>query len=286
MSDISQSLSLSLKKRFLKHTVTDTMTCDDQLRPSQQPPQKRQQLPHGSSSSLPETLPKTATGVEKPQLLPGWPISLSSSCPAKTTTTTTYYPSPSKEEDNASSSLYLWKPFCHKNNKTHQQQPPTLSHVASSLFPSSYSSLSRIPPSVISAQQPHLINNTYHHHITNRNNMDTTTNHFLKLLVAPRHQSATFIFLLSFLLLLVQCPIPSSAQNDVFSVDMFPLENAKAHRTSAYEIVHNPHNPALVIRRGDPFYLALQMRRPYDPVRDKIRLEFMYGESSLIISLN
>jgi len=112
--------------------------------------------------------------------------------------------------------------------------------------------------------------------------MDTTTNHFLKLLVAPRHQSATFTFLLSLLLLLVQCPMPSSAQNDVFSVDMFPLENAKAHRTSAYEIVHNPHNPALVIRRGDPFYLALQMRRPYDPVRDKIRLEFMYGPRPLL----
>ena len=68
------------------------------------------------------------------------------------------------------------------------------------------------------------------------------------------------------------------AQNDIISIDLFARENAKAHRTSAYEIVHNPANPSLVIRRGDPFYLALRMRGIYDPSRDKIRLEFMYGK--------
>lgn len=70
-------------------------------------------------------------------------------------------------------------------------------------------------------------------------------------------------------------------QNEVYNVDLFTRENAKAHRTSAYEVVHSP-NPALVIRRGDPFYLALQMRKPYDPSRDKIRLEFMYGPRPLL----
>lgn len=67
------------------------------------------------------------------------------------------------------------------------------------------------------------------------------------------------------------------ANNEVFSVEVFPRENAKAHRTSAYEIVDSS-KPAVVIRRGDPFYLALQLRKPYDSQRDKIRLEFMYGE--------
>lgn len=70
-------------------------------------------------------------------------------------------------------------------------------------------------------------------------------------------------------------------QNEVYNVDLFTRENAKAHRTSAYEVVHSP-NPALVIRRGDPFYLALQLRKPYDPSRDKIRLEFMYGPRPLL----
>lgn len=92
------------------------------------------------------------------------------------------------------------------------------------------------------------------------------------------------VLLLSLLLLQLDSP-PVSAQvlqqNEVYNVDLFTRENAKAHRTSAYEVVHSP-NPALVIRRGDPFYLALQLRKPYDPSRDKIRLEFMYGPRPLL----
>ena len=92
---------------------------------------------------------------------------------------------------------------------------------------------------------------------------------------------------LLFLLLLLLVSLSQSVRgqllqnNEVFSVDLFTRENAKAHRTSAYEVVHSA-NPALVIRRGDPFYLALQLRKPYDPSRDKIRLEFMYGPRPLL----
>ena len=101
-------------------------------------------------------------------------------------------------------------------------------------------------------------------------------------LVSSSRRTRSNSVILSILFFVIPFVIfPSSrAQNEVHSVDVFPRENAKAHRTSAYEIVHNPNNPALVLRRGDPFYLALQMRRPYDPARDKIRLEFMYGECS------
>lgn len=74
--------------------------------------------------------------------------------------------------------------------------------------------------------------------------------------------------------------------NDVINVEMFPRENAKAHRTSAYEITERPGNPSLVIRRGDPFYLAISLRQPYDPQRDKIRLEFMFGTILIILILN
>lgn len=66
--------------------------------------------------------------------------------------------------------------------------------------------------------------------------------------------------------------------NDVVNVEMFPKENAKAHRTSSYEITERLGNPSLVIRRGDPFYLAISLRQPYEPQRDKIRLEFMFGK--------
>lgn len=99
----------------------------------------------------------------------------------------------------------------------------------------------------------------------------------------PRLPSSSCVVIASLVTIILTSCIPSSwAQNEVHSVDVFPRENAKAHRTSAYEIVHNPNNPSLVIRRGDPFYLALQMRRPYDPIRDKIRLEFMYGPRPLL----
>lgn len=66
--------------------------------------------------------------------------------------------------------------------------------------------------------------------------------------------------------------------NDVVNVEMFPKENAKAHRTTSYEITERLGNPSLVIRRGDPFYLAISLRQPYEPQRDKIRLEFMFGK--------
>lgn len=67
-----------------------------------------------------------------------------------------------------------------------------------------------------------------------------------------------------------------SAPNEVESVELFPRDNAKVHHTSNYEIVDSV-NPALVIRRGDPFYIAVRLAQPYDPNRDKIRLEFMFG---------
>ncbi|CAG2110741.1 unnamed protein product, partial [Medioppia subpectinata] len=66
------------------------------------------------------------------------------------------------------------------------------------------------------------------------------------------------------------------APNEVVSVELFPRDNAKTHQTSQYEIVNNI-NPSLVIRRGDPFYIALRLNGQYDQSRDKIRLEFMFG---------
>lgn len=70
----------------------------------------------------------------------------------------------------------------------------------------------------------------------------------------------------------------ASAQNEIVKVDLLTDENAKSHRTSDYEIVHDPTNPSLVIRRGQAFYLLLHLRQAYNGQRDKIRLEFKYGE--------
>ena len=72
------------------------------------------------------------------------------------------------------------------------------------------------------------------------------------------------------------------AQNEITKIDLLTKENTKTHHTSDYEIVHSRNNPALVIRRGDPFYLSLHLRRNYDSTRDKIRLEFMFGKYEFV----
>ncbi|RWS27609.1 hemocyte protein-glutamine gamma-glutamyltransferase-like protein [Leptotrombidium deliense] len=63
--------------------------------------------------------------------------------------------------------------------------------------------------------------------------------------------------------------------NEIHSVELYARDNAKKHRTSNYEILDN-RDPPLVIRRGDPFFVGLQFRKPYDAERDKIRMEFMF----------
>ncbi len=64
--------------------------------------------------------------------------------------------------------------------------------------------------------------------------------------------------------------------NDVTSVDLFQRDNAKEHRTFKYDIL-DKNNPSLVIRRGDPFFMAIQLRSAYDQDNNKIRLEFLFG---------
>ena len=63
----------------------------------------------------------------------------------------------------------------------------------------------------------------------------------------------------------------------MFNVELFQRENAKTHRTSYYEMLDNQKS-SLIIRRGDPFFIALSLKKNYEPNRDKIRLEVMYGK--------
>ena len=76
----------------------------------------------------------------------------------------------------------------------------------------------------------------------------------------------------------IKGPLP----NDVIGVELFQRDNAKEHRTYKYELLEKK-NPALVIRRGDPFYLAIQLRNVYDQDNNKIRLEFLFGKLNFAI---
>lgn len=64
----------------------------------------------------------------------------------------------------------------------------------------------------------------------------------------------------------------------VESINLFPLENAKAHHTDRFEIVRTePEVP--VVRRGQEFKVAIKFsNRDYVKSKDMIRVLFNAGE--------
>lgn len=73
--------------------------------------------------------------------------------------------------------------------------------------------------------------------------------------------------------------------NEINSIELFVHENARAHHTSDYEIIDGI-NPPLVIRRADVFVIGIKFRKPYDPRRDKVRLEFMFGKLIFLLKFS
>lgn len=63
----------------------------------------------------------------------------------------------------------------------------------------------------------------------------------------------------------------------VSSVNLFPVENAKSHRTFKYEAVHL-EPPALIFRRGQEFVFDILFTgRVYSDLADKLRVLMFYG---------
>lgn len=50
--------------------------------------------------------------------------------------------------------------------------------------------------------------------------------------------------------------------------------NGMQHHTDKYEVMKREKEPKLVVRRGQPFRLALSLSRPYDPEKDGISFIF------------
>lgn len=65
--------------------------------------------------------------------------------------------------------------------------------------------------------------------------------------------------------------------NEVTRCYLYARENSRRHHTDKFEILENEYEPPLVIRRGDNFFLAVELRYPWDASRDKMRLEFLFG---------
>ena len=62
-------------------------------------------------------------------------------------------------------------------------------------------------------------------------------------------------------------------------VEFYAPQNAREHHTLKYELVRDRYRADPVLRRGQPFYLAVQMDRQIDPAREKLYVVFTYGQS-------
>lgn len=61
-------------------------------------------------------------------------------------------------------------------------------------------------------------------------------------------------------------------------VELYLKDNTKAHHTSKFELA----SEALLLRRGQPFYLAVRLNREYKPKKDTIRFIAECGKLNLI----
>ncbi|KMQ92873.1 hemocyte protein-glutamine gamma-glutamyltransferase [Lasius niger] len=69
---------------------------------------------------------------------------------------------------------------------------------------------------------------------------------------------------------------------EVETVHLYEKENAEAHRTFNFELVHQ--DPAIpVLRRGQPFNMALRFNREYVDETDIVRLLFSFGPNPNVL---
>nr|Q05187.1 RecName: Full=Hemocyte protein-glutamine gamma-glutamyltransferase; AltName: Full=Hemocyte transglutaminase; Short=TGase [Tachypleus tridentatus]BAA02134.1 transglutaminase [Tachypleus tridentatus] len=72
---------------------------------------------------------------------------------------------------------------------------------------------------------------------------------------------------------------PSSLQ--VESVELYTRDNAREHNTFMYDLVDGT-KPVLILRRGQPFSIAIRFKRNYNPQQDRLKLEIGFGQQPLI----
>lgn len=64
------------------------------------------------------------------------------------------------------------------------------------------------------------------------------------------------------------------------SLHLYPVENARIHKTERYELVHDEENPIPILRRGLNFTMALRFAegREYNSSKDTVKFIFNFGE--------
>ena len=80
--------------------------------------------------------------------------------------------------------------------------------------------------------------------------------------------------------LTISPPVPAVSQlPHVERVEFYGPQNAREHHTLKYELVRDRYRCDPVLRRGQPFYLAVRLNRQIDPAREKMYVIFKYGKS-------
>ncbi|XP_076348254.1 hemocyte protein-glutamine gamma-glutamyltransferase-like [Tachypleus tridentatus] len=69
---------------------------------------------------------------------------------------------------------------------------------------------------------------------------------------------------------------PSSLQ--VECVELYTRDNAREHNTFMYDLVDGT-KPVLILRRGQPFSIAIRFKRNYNPQQDRLKLEIGFEDS-------
>lgn len=62
----------------------------------------------------------------------------------------------------------------------------------------------------------------------------------------------------------------------VQGVELYARENAKLHNTNLYELLDSKDS-ALILRRGQTFYMAIRFKKTFSPNLDTVRLHFEFG---------
>lgn len=62
----------------------------------------------------------------------------------------------------------------------------------------------------------------------------------------------------------------------VISTHLYPLENAVEHHTDRFELIQD--GSTAIFRRGQSFYFGIKFNRPFDKVKDIVRIVFVTGE--------
>jgi len=62
----------------------------------------------------------------------------------------------------------------------------------------------------------------------------------------------------------------------VVSTHLYPLENAVEHHSDRFELLQD--GSTAIFRRGQPFYFGIKFNKPFDKIKDIVRIVLVTGK--------